>query len=86
MGSRLTHIEMGPIYGSGHPSVIHRFMQAVGSLVSRAQDLVSPERVCRRSGQHLPGQDVFEYEGWDLDHRYPGAYLGHACGRCGRVT
>lgn len=86
MGSRLSHAEIRPIYGSGQPGLIYRFMRAVGNVVSRAYDVMAPERVCRRSGRHLPGHDVFEYEGWDLDRRYPGAYLGHACGRCGQVT
>lgn len=25
------------------------------------------------------------YEIWDLDARYPGVYVGQACGRCGQV-
>jgi hypothetical protein len=48
-------------------------------------DVLNPVRICRRSG-HVPGHDVFAYETWDLDQRYPGYFVGHACGRCGQVV
>jgi hypothetical protein len=48
-------------------------------------DVLNPVRICHRSG-HVPGHDVFAYETWDLDQRYPGYFVGHACGRCGQVV
>lgn len=86
MGSRLSHIAFHPpIYGAGHQSLIHRALQRLAHPLSMIADVLTPVRVCHRSG-HVLGHDVFAYETWDLDERYPGYFVGHACGRCGQVV
>jgi hypothetical protein len=86
MGSRLSHIALHPpIYDPGHQSVIDRALQGLSHPLSKVADVLSPVRICHRSG-HVPGHDVFAYDTWDLDQRYPGYFVGHACGRCGQVV
>ena len=83
MGTRLIYIALrSPAYESGRPSLIPRVLQWLEHLVSMLADVLNPARVCHRMGYHVPGTDVFAYELWDLDHRYQGYYVGHACGRC----
>lgn len=87
MGSRLSHSTFPPpIYATGHPGLIDRAVQGLAHPFSMLADALDPVRVCNRNGQHVPGHDVFAYETWDLDQRYPGYYVGHACGRCGQVV
>lgn len=87
MGSHYSHVTYHPpIYGSGHPSLIDRIGKEIVHVMSQLADLLNPVRVCRRIGHHVPGHDVFAYDAWDLDERYPGYYVGHACGRCGTVV
>jgi hypothetical protein len=86
MGSRLSHTGLHPpTFDSGHPGLLNRALQGIAHPFSRIVDVLNPARVCNRSG-HVPGHDVFAYETWDLDERYPGYYVGHACGRCNQLV
>ena len=85
MGFRYTNIAVHPpIYDTPRRGAATRRPSGVAHLVAKLADFFNPVRVCRRQG-HQPGEPVYAYESWDLDHRYPGAYLGHACDRCGEV-
>lgn len=74
-----------PISGSPLAGRLRRAWKSVTHPLSRVADILDPIRVCHRTG-HVPGHDVFAYKAWDLDLRYPGKYVGHACGRCGQVV
>jgi len=86
MGGSFSHIALHPpIYDPGHQSLMTRIRQSLAHPLSRIADILNPVRVCRRAG-HVPGHDVFAYEWWDLDQRYSGHYIGHACGRCNQLV
>ncbi|MEP7324581.1 MAG: hypothetical protein ABI836_01420 [Gemmatimonadota bacterium] len=85
MASRFSHTLHPPIYHPGHPSLVSRALEGISHPFSMIADAFHPVRVCHRVG-HVPGQDVYAYETWDLDIRHPGYYVGHACGRCGQLV
>lgn len=86
MGSRLHIAIHPPLYTPARPGLLGRVAQGIAHPFSMLADFLNPVRVCRRDGTHTPGQDVFAYESWDLDYRFPGHYVGHACGRCGELV
>jgi len=85
MGSRLSHTLYPPRYGE-HPSLINRAVQTIAHPIAMLADVLNPARVCNRVGHHVTGHDVFGYETLNLDERYPGYYVGHACGKCGQIV
>lgn len=71
-----------PIAGHGGLGFGSGFRALLGWL----EDLADPSRVCARRGSHVPGPAAHSYEAWDLDHQYPGAYVGRHCAHCGMLV